>query len=105
MGSLSPHRLFHDPNLHPPESCGGRAMPHVGHLAGFTFPAIRCPPHLPVALVCNRITRIPELWRNPCVGGVFNHIRKFPVLDLPSYFGPKLKVNPLVIDGPASIGG
>jgi len=79
-------------------------VPDMGDLAGFSFPAIGCPPHLPVMFVSYGITGIPKVRSNSRVGWVLDHRSQLPVSDLPSNLRPELKIDSLVIDRPAPIG-
>ncbi len=78
-------------------------MAHMGDLARFSLAAIGRAPHLPVVLIPNRVAGIPEMGCNSCIGGVFNHIPESSSFDFPSDFSPELEIDPLVIDGPASV--
>src|SRR5512139_3567773 len=80
------------------------AMPHMSYLTGFSLPTIGCPPHLPMVLIRNGITRIPKIWRNAGIGGIFDHPAQFTVFNLPANFSSKLEIDPLVINRPTPIG-
>ena len=80
-------------------------MPHMGDLTGFSFPAIGCPPHLPVIFVSYGITGIPKVRSYSRVGWILDHRSQLPVSDLPSNLRPELKIDSFVIDRPAPIGG
>jgi len=107
-GSLSPLPVhspsLQDPYPHVSEPCRRSPVPHVSHLSGFTLTTVWCPPHLPVIPVGYGIAGIPELRGYTRVGRVFYPIPQLSLFDLPTDLGSKLKIDSLIINGPAASG-
>ena len=79
-------------------------MAGVSHLARLSLATIGRPPYVPVILVADRVATGPELRRDAGVGGVFDHLPQFALLDLIGQLRAELEVEPLVVNAPALVG-
>jgi hypothetical protein len=73
-------------------------MGHPAGLARLTLPACNEPISPAVRPIRDSVATAPELWRDPMVDDIADHVGPLPLLDHPKYISAELEVIPSLID-------
>src|SRR5262245_39704187 len=96
--SRSRENSFKNTNLYIAKAGGRCAVSSTHRLHRFTLAAIWSTPKNPILLICNSVTGIPEVRRDPSVSTILQQTAALSVLDFVADFGSKLKIESQVID-------